>query len=76
MALQHVEGTVYKITYTNNDYTNHTITVVGGYSPESIWSIAECLITCVKTNWFNEDNSVYISSIEAIGDNNQINNPG
>lgn len=75
MALQHVDGTIYKITYTNSDYTNQTITIVGGYAPETVWALAECLLTCVKAIWFADDNSVYISSIEGMGDSLPIANP-
>lgn len=72
MALQHVEGTIYKIAYVNKDGSNRTITIVGDYAPETIWQLAECLLACVKSVWFNDDNTVKISDIQATGNTEDV----
>lgn len=77
MAQVHVDGNLYNINFRNSDQSfNITITITGNtYSAETIWSLAQCLLPCVKQIWFDQNDTVTVSTIEVVGNGSEIANP-
>lgn len=77
MAVNHVNGGMYMITYT--DQTGNTSTTIGitgnTYDPNTIWKMAKGLIGCVKEIWFAPQDVVKVVSIESHGEVHMVEDP-
>jgi hypothetical protein len=77
MAQIHVDGSIYNITFRNQDSSNSAVIGITGntYSSEVIWALAKCLVPCVKEIWFSPTDTVTVSTIEVVGNVSSISDP-
>jgi hypothetical protein len=74
---QVVNGSMYRVRYTNTDQSSSAYVTFAGdsYSPETVWTLAQGLVPAVKEVWFSPSDTVRVAGIESTGDTTEVPDP-